>query len=205
MSGHTSWCQRIFVGKQFVNSHRTPAAPPHVGYASCVEHLRYGVQRLFLVNEQMIGVAHRFDFMRRTRHQNDPLGFDALSLAAGEQHLWIAVLIHQHTPQAVSTRRTDIESRRRDPALAGKYLHRQFAAVLAGHCSLDVLEDGRSKAAVVGEFLCTVLDRYTGILADELVIGALVAVLKTAPATYVIDKNNFEVSLARSNVIEKIF
>jgi hypothetical protein len=63
----------------------------------------------------------------------------------------------------------------------------QLAAVFASHRALDRLDDRRGGAAVVLELLGAILDADARALADVLVVGTLVCILKPAPAADVID------------------
>ncbi len=73
--------------------------------------------------------------------------------------------------------------------MPGEDLHGQLAAVFASHHPLDGLQKVRADAAVVLELLAAVMDPNAGTGADVLVIGALVGVLKPAPATDVVDED----------------
>ena len=74
-------------------------------------------------------------------------------------------------------------------ALAGKYLCRQLAAVLAGHCAFDALDDSGDWTAVVLELLGTILHGNSGSAADVFVIRAFVRVLKASPSAHIINED----------------
>jgi hypothetical protein len=84
--------------------------------------------------------------------------------------------------------------------LTGEDLDREFAAVFSGHCTLHALDDSRDRTAIIFELLGAVVDAYAGALANILIIGAFVRILKAAPAAYVVNENRLEVCLATLDV-----
>jgi hypothetical protein len=84
--------------------------------------------------------------------------------------------------------------------LARKYLGRQLSAVLPGHGALHAFDDGRDWTAVVVELLGAILDLDASLLADELVVSALVRILEAPPTTHIVHQNDSEVGLARGHI-----
>jgi hypothetical protein len=89
-------------------------------------------------------------------------------------------------------------------ALPGEHLGRQLPAVFARHRALDALDDGGHGRAVVLELLGAVGDLDSGAAADVLVVGALVGILKPAPAADVVDQDDLEVGLAGLDVLDQL-
>src|SRR3546814_5248522 len=88
--------------------------------------------------------------------------------------------------------------------LAGENLHRQLTAIFASHRPLHALDDRRAQAAIIPELLGAVLNGDPRFPADELVVGALICVLKPAPAAHVIDQDRLEVGLTASHVGDEL-
>ena len=110
------------------------------------------------------------------------------------------MLVDQHAPQAVSGRTALTKAEFHKAALPGKDLHRKLAAVFAGHDALDGLQKVGADAAVVLELLAAVVHPDPGAETDVLMVCALIGVLKSAPATDVVDEDRFEIGLAGFNL-----
>lgn len=108
----------------------------------------------------------------------------------------IAVLVDQHAPKPVAGRAALAIAQFNETTLPGKDLHRQLAAVFAGHHAFDGLQQVGADAAVVLELLAAIVDPDPRTGADMFVICAFVRILKPAPAADVIDKNRLEVGVA---------
>ncbi len=80
-----------------------------------------------------------------------------------------------------------------EAALPGEDFDGKLPAVFAGHRPLDALYDGRDRAAIVLELLGAILDGNSHPLTNVFVVCALVRVLKSAPAAYVIYQDSGEV------------
>ena len=78
-------------------------------------------------------------------------------------------------------------------ALPSEDLDGELSAVFAGHRALDALDDGGDRASVILELLGAILHADAGALADVFVIGALVRILKPAPAADVVDEDGREI------------
>ncbi|MCY1532360.1 hypothetical protein D9M68_676310 [compost metagenome] len=89
--------------------------------------------------------------------------------------------------------------------LPGKYLHRQFSAVLARHHPLDAFDDIGDRRTIITELLGAVLNGNSRLPATHLVAGADVRVLETPPAADVINQNGRVVRPPILNIIEKPF
>src|SRR3546814_1410148 len=87
---------------------------------------------------------------------------------------------------------SDLETEADQPALAGENLHRQLTAIFASHRPLHALDDRRAQAAIILELLGAVLNGDPRFPADELVVGALICVLKPAPAAHVLEQDRLE-------------
>ena len=89
-------------------------------------------------------------------------------------------------------------------ALSSKHLGRQLPAVFASHRTFDALDDGGHRRAVVFELLGTVSDLDSGASADVFVVGALVGILKPAPAADVVDQDDLEIGFAQLHVLDQL-
>jgi hypothetical protein len=96
------------------------------------------------------------------------------------------------------------ESQAGQSALPSVNLYREFTAILSSHNALDVLHDARHHAAVIVELLSAVSDLDASLSAYELVVRALVDVLKAAPSAYVVDKDMIEIGVTRPNFLEQL-
>src|SRR5690606_9266859 len=150
-----------------------------------------------LVHEPAIDAIDGGHLLVRAGHQDHAIGLQALVLTAREFTLRGARLIDQNAPQSVACWPTLPEAQFDEAALAREHLGGQFPAVLSGHCTLDALDDGGNWRTIVLELLGAVSHLNTSALADVLVVGALVRILKPAPATNVVDKDGVEVRLTR--------
>ena len=88
--------------------------------------------------------------------------------------------------------------------LAGKHLDRELATVLPGHSTLDALDDGRDRAAVILELLGAILHGDPRQLADLFVVSALIWILEATPAADVVDQDRPEGGLAGLDVVEQL-
>jgi len=62
----------------------------------------------------------------------------------------------------------------------------------------------RNHAAVIVELFCTIRDLDASLFADELVVRALIDVLKAPPTAYVVDKDVLEIGLVSANIVKKL-
>lgn len=60
-----------------------------------------------------------------------------------------------------------------------------------------------SQASVILKLLCAIVYGDPALAADELVIGAFVGILKSAPPTYVIDEYGLEIGIAGAHIVYK--
>ena len=189
----------FLVGQNLVDGAARPG-PPEIGQRCLVRSATAAISR----SDRPSSTNSRY--IRRTvsissggpGHQDDPVGLQALLLAARELALRLPLLVDQLPPQAEAGRAALPEAELDQPALPCEDLGRQLAAVLAGHRPLDALDDRGAQAAVVLELLGAVVDRDAGSLADVLVVGALVGVLEAAPAADVVDEDRAEIGAAGS-------
>lgn len=77
----------------------------------------------------------------------------------------------------------------------------KFSTVFSGHNSFQSLHNGTGWRAIVRECLCTV-DWRACVLAQELVMSSFIGILKRAPATHVIDKDGFVISISGDNILQ---
>ena len=105
--------------------------------------------------------------------------------------VWSIELRRRPKPGGPPWRKAELDQ----PALTREHLGGQLAAVFAGHRALDALDDGRDRAAVILELLGAVLNADAGALADVFVVGALIGVLKPAPAADVVDQDGREIGV----------
>jgi hypothetical protein len=76
------------------------------------------------------------------RHQDYPVGLQALVLAALEFAFDSAGLVNQYPAQAKAGGATLAETQLNQPALTGEDLGRELPAVLSSHRTLDAFDDG---------------------------------------------------------------
>ena len=133
----------------------------------------------------------------------DAVRLQALLRANSEFALGLPLFVDELSAQPVARQTALPEAKPNQPALAREHLHGELAAVLAGHRPLHALDDRRAQAAVVLELLRAVVDDDPGLLADELVVGAFVCVLKSAPAAHVVDEDGREVCTTRPHVVDQ--
>ena len=156
------------------------------------------------VDEHSVHAPNSFDLVGRARDQDDAVGLKALLSADRRARPSVAAV------RRSSCRRKSVaghpalsKAQSDETALPCEHLDRQLAAVLAGHRPFHALDDRGAQAAVVLELLGAVVHRDAGLLADELVVGALVGILEAAPSADVVDENRAEISGAAPNVVDQ--
>ena len=132
--------------------------------------------------------------------QDHAVSLEAFLLATFECRLGIAVLIDQHAAQAEACWTSLSETKPDETTLSGKDLGGQFPAVFSSHGSFHALDDRGAQAAVVLELLCAVVHLNPAFAADELIVGAFVGILKTAPSADIIDQDHLEVGVTGADV-----
>ena len=157
-----------------------------------------------LVHEHLVHALDDLLFLLGAGDEDHTVGLKALLLAAGQFALGVSVLVDQHPPQPVSCRAALAITELDEAALPGEDLHRQLAAVLAGHDALHGLQEVRADAAVVLELLAAVVDPDAGTGTYMLVVRAFVGILKPAPAADVVDEDGLEVGLAGLNFAHQV-
>lgn len=80
-------------------------------------------------------------------------------------------------------------------------LRRKLAAELRRHYSLYILYDVRNQASVVVELLGAVRNFNAGLLADKLVVGTLIDILKAAPAADIKDQDMSKLCRSRLHIL----
>jgi putative SOS response-associated peptidase YedK len=75
--------------------------------------------------------------------------------------------------------------------------------ILTRHNPLHVFQNGRYEAAVILELLGTVQNPYSCLLAQELIIGGLIGILKAPPATNVVNEYECEVGLTVPHILNQ--
>ena len=98
------------------------------------------VQRF--VDEPAIDQVDGPDFVIGARHQNNSIRLQAFMLATLQFAFHQPALIDEDPAKAVACRAALPKAQFNESALAGEHLRREFAAVFAGHCALDALDDG---------------------------------------------------------------
>src|SRR5712664_3426070 len=129
---------------------------------------------------------------------------EVLAITFLQNSFWLLLLIHQHPLQSIGNWTAKLKAQARKSARPGVNLCREFATVLSGHHSLDVLDDARNHAAVIVELLCAIRHLDASLFADELVVRALIDVLKAPPTAYVVDEDGLEIGLVRANIVKKL-
>ena len=151
-----------------------------------------------------IYASNEFDLVRGPGRQHDPVGLQALAIAATALSFHIAALVDQNPPQPVARRAALVKAELDEPALTGKHLDRQLAAVFAGHHALDGLQEIGADAAIVLELLAAIMNANAGAGADMLMVGAFVGILKPAPTADFINQDGGEVGRPGSNLGDQI-
>jgi len=139
------------------------------------------------------------------RHQNDPVGLQALVLAELQRSLDFAALVNQHPAQAVARRTALAKPQLDQAALAGKDLDRQLAAVFPSHGAFDAFDDGRVWRAVIFKLLGAVSDLNASPPTNVFIVGGFIRVLKSAPAADVINQNDVKIDAPGFNVRDQLF
>ena len=129
---------------------------------------------------------------------------NALVLASPELNLGPATLVDELASKAISGGTALAEAELDKPALPGEDLGRKLPAVFARHRPFDALDDGRDGTAVVLKLLGTILDADPRTLANVLVVGALVGILKPTPAAHVVDEDHREVGIAALDIVDEL-
>jgi hypothetical protein len=79
-------------------------------------------------------------------------------------------------------------------------LAKQFLRALVAR----LVPEARGQAAVVFEFVCAVVNVNASSLADELIVGAFIDVLKPTPPTYVVDQNAIKIRAPTLHVVDQL-
>ena len=194
----------FFVGQDLVDRASGPRSTE-------IGHMPFAVQYpgdfafgSLLNDEHAVEAPHDLDFFRRARLEDHAVGLKALLLASFKCRFRIAVLIDQHAAQAEACWTSLPETKPDEAALTGKDLRRQFPAVFSSHGPLHALDNRRTQAAVVFELLRAVVHLDPAFAADELIVGAFVGILKTAPSADIIDEDHLEVGVTRADVRDQL-
>ena len=153
-----------------------------------------------VLDEPPVHPLDGLDFLGRAGTQHDAVGLQALVFADFQRGLFGTGLVQQHPAQSEPGGAALAETQFDEAALAGEHLGREFAAVFPGHRALDALDDGGDRGPVVLELLGTVDHADAGLFTHVFVMGALVGVLKAAPAADVVDQDDLEVGVLRPHV-----
>ena len=156
------------------------------------------------LDELPVHPADGLDLFFGTGNQDDPVGLETLVLAPVQDALAIAILVDAHAAQPVPRHTPLAEAVLDEAALAGEHLVRELAGVFGGHGALDGLDDVGHRAAVVDELLHAVVDLDVGFLTGILDRRALVGVLETSPAAYVVDQDRVEAGLFPFRVFQHL-
>src|ERR1035438_907720 len=149
----------------------------------------------------VVNPADCFDFIRRARHENYPVGLDALLFTMGQDALLLAALVAQHSPQAEAGRAALAKAQFDKAALTDEDLGRELAAILSSHGAFDPFDNRRYGAAVVLKPLSAVVYVDFCAAADVLVIGTLIGILEASPAAYVVNEDSAEVGVPTLDVL----
>jgi len=148
-------------------------------------------------DELLVDPTHDLNFLIRPRDENDAIGLKWLLLPAVQKPLRFAGLVDEHAAEAESRRASLAITEFDQPALPLEDLGREFPAVLSGHGPFDALDDRRGRPTVVLELLRAVMHVDPGTLAEVLVEGRLVGILKPAPPADVVDEDRLEIDRPR--------
>ena len=192
----------FLVDQHLMNGGSRPGTPQVSEQASCIQDVCDFALGASFFDKGTVDPAHRLDLIDRSRHQDHAIGLDALLLASAEFAFRPATAVDQATPQAISSRTTLAKAELDQAALAGEDLGGELAAVLTGHRTLDALDDGGDRAAVILKLLGAVLHPDPGTAADVLVVGALVGILEAAPAADIVDQDGAVVGAARPHIVQ---
>src|SRR5262249_55629859 len=190
----------LLVGEELVNSAARPW-PAKVRQDACrVQGSGDLPLRSATVDEHSVHASNGFDFIRRPWYEDNSVGLKALLAADLELALRSPLLVDKLSPQAVARHPALAKAQANETALSGEHLDRQLAGLFAGHRALNVFNNRRAQASVVLKLLGAVVHRDARLFADELVVGALVGVLESAPTTDVVNENRPEISSTATHV-----
>ena len=144
------------------------------------------------------------DFLFRSGHEDYSVCLQALALTPLKNALRLAILVDAHAAQPVARHAALAKAALDKPALAGKHLFREFAAVIGGHIPFEALDHRRYRAAVVDELIHAVVDLDPGSSAGEFEGCGLVLILKPAPSAYVVDKDRIETGIRALRVCQHL-
>ena len=159
--------------------------------------------RQSLLNEPLVDQIDDTSLVVGAGHQDYSIGLKAFVLATSQFALHGSVLVDQDAAESITGRAALAVAEFDQATLAGEHLGRQFPAVLAGHGPLDALDDGGDGRAIVLELLGAIGDLDAGAAADVLVVSTLIGILKTPPATDVVDQDDLEIGLARLDIVDQ--
>src|SRR4051794_22018420 len=114
-------------------------------------------------------------------NQHDPIGLYALSFPEFQLALRSSGLVNQLPAQAIGWETAAPKPHPGDTGLADEHFGRKFANELGSHRALKRLEKSCRQTPVILEQLGAVENLDARFFADELVIGALISILKPAP------------------------
>ena len=153
--------------------------------------------------KHLIDSLHDRDFLGRSGHQDGAVALDGLHLPAFEDPIELTIRPDHAPSQAVAGASALPEAALEVSRLRRRGLRRELSTVFSRHHPLQPLHDGRGHAAVVAEQLGAVLHTHAGLSAHELVVGALVGVLETAPPAHIIDEDRLEAAAAGQHVCQQ--
>ncbi len=93
------------------------------------------------LDEEVIDLSNNLNLVIGTGDKDDPVGCDALVLAAAERALRFAGLIDKHTSKAEACGAALAIAETDQISLAGEHLHGQLTAIFAGHRAFNGLDD----------------------------------------------------------------
>src|SRR2546423_3059888 len=123
-------------------------------------------------------------------------------LSLFEMSLGIQVLVNQLPAEAEGEGTADAIAKAGNTALTGMDLDGKLPAPLGRHRPLHVLGHARYETAVIVELLGAVGDLDAVVFADDLVVSALVDILKPTPAADVVNQDMAEVSAPGLDVVD---
>ncbi|MCY1278670.1 hypothetical protein D9M70_274030 [compost metagenome] len=152
----------------------------------------------------VINILNHLLFGFRPRREDYTIRLKALMLTTTQEGFGLSGLIDQLPPQPISRWPTLSIAQLDQVRLPCKHLDGQLAAVFPRHHALNAFDDAGYGGAIVDELLSTILDPHTSLPAADFIAGANVRILKTSPATDVIDQDHREVGLACINVLKQM-
>ncbi|VWX56136.1 hypothetical protein VARIO8X_110138 [Burkholderiales bacterium 8X] len=95
-----------------------------------------------LIDKQVINFFYYCYFIVRPGNEHNSICLQTFHLTSRQLPFLLAGLIKQHPPESITSQPSLAKTEFNQAALSCKNLRRKFSAVLAGHCTLNALNNG---------------------------------------------------------------